>query len=174
LKFDFFFAGRDEFIATIDEQLTLQDTSWKEKLRIGGATAAAALLAEFRPLTAHIAVRSFIEAYYVVADVLAGEGEATNEAQLLERCLAVSRQMHWQGRVTSSESVSRFLLRTGVQLAAHRGLLDPDDSVAGRRRQFEQLLRDLLARLQKLSALSAGRVAELIDASEGQSSDVVG
>jgi glycerol-3-phosphate O-acyltransferase len=160
--FDFFFAGRAEFAATIEADLSLVDPDWRDTVA-GGPTGALELLTKHRPLTAHVALRSFIEAYHVVADVLCADGAGTDQAALLDRCLAVSRQFQWQGQVTTAESVSRYLLSTGVQVAAHRGLLSDDADVVRRRRQHECELRQLVVRVRLIQELSARRVTDLID-----------
>jgi glycerol-3-phosphate O-acyltransferase len=83
-----------------------------------------------------------------VADRLGAHGtEPVDGDALVRECLAVGRQYHLQGRITSAEAVSTELFKTGVKLAANRGLLDGGD-----RDGFRQELEDVLRRLQTLQA----------------------
>ena len=52
------------------------DPPWEERLRAGPA-GADGLLAAMRPLVSHVVVRPFVEAYRIVADVLASEDVPT-------------------------------------------------------------------------------------------------
>ena len=70
-------------------------------------------------------LRSFLEAYWVVADRLCAHGDAPVEPEaIVKECLGVGRQYHLQGRIKSAEAVSSELFKTGLKLAANRGLID--------------------------------------------------
>ena len=125
LKFEFFFARKREFRDELRAEQALLD--------VGGRFADRVL-------------RSFLEAYWVVAERLAARGPAAADANgLVAECLAVGRQYHLQGRLQSAEAVSGELFKTGLKLAGNRDLL-----AAGReaeRTAFRAELEALLGRL---------------------------
>ncbi len=156
LKFDFFFPEREEFIASVTADLAAENPEWQEQIKAGGS-GARALLESLRPLTAHFILRSFLEAYEVVAQVLLDEPARVDEKQLRKHALAVGRQYLMQRRVSSPESVSALLFRTGVQLVAHEGLLVPGDDLAARRAGLAEQLRDLHARADEIERIAQAR-----------------
>jgi glycerol-3-phosphate O-acyltransferase len=165
LKFDFFFPDKDEFRAQLTHELSVQSPSWQEQLKAGDATT---VLNSLPLLSAGVMLSSFVEAYVVVADVLQGLQEAAvDERALRRRCLSVGRQYLLQQRLQTSESVSTLLFRTGVQLAAHRGLLAGGDDVVARRRAFSAELRDVLRRAEQSRGRSQQGLAGLVRRTEG-------
>jgi glycerol-3-phosphate O-acyltransferase len=165
LKFDFFFPDKDEFRAQLTHELSVQSPSWQEQLKAGDATA---VLDSLPLLSAGVMLSSFVEAYVVVADVLQGlQDAAVDERALRRRCLSVGRQYLLQQRLQTSESVSTLLFRTGVQLAAHRGLLAGGDEVVARRRAFSAELRDVLRRAEQSRGRSQQGLAGLVRRTEG-------
>jgi glycerol-3-phosphate O-acyltransferase len=141
LKFEFFFARKREFAEELREETALIDPGWQDGLQTLGAALAAS-----GGSFADRVLRSFLEAYFVVADRLSAHGTAPVDGEaLVKECLAVGRQYHLQGRITSAEAVSTELFTTGVKLAANRGLL-----AGGDRDGFRQELEDVLRRLQTL------------------------
>jgi glycerol-3-phosphate O-acyltransferase len=156
LKFDFFFPERDEFAALVGNDLRLEDGEWQERIKAGRASTRW-LLESLRPLTAHFTLRSFIEAYEVVARVLLDERPTVDEKQLRKRALAVGRQYLMQRRVSSPESVSAMLFRTGVQLAAHEGLLRPGERLIERRQAFADRLEDVRTRADDIQRIANDR-----------------
>jgi glycerol-3-phosphate O-acyltransferase len=162
LKFDFFFAGREEFA----------DELWREFAIMTGRSPdpgaplpteeAAAILKESDLLVAHLALRPFIDAYRVVAEELvnAGPGRSIDEQELLKRCLRLGRQWSLQHRITE-ESVSGEMFATGLKMARHRGLLDCDaaaDEVAERRAALVTELDDVQASIGELARMRRGSV----------------
>ena len=88
----------------------------------------------------------------VVADRLAARGgAAVDAAELVDECVAVGRQYHLQGRIASVEAVSSELFKTGIKLAANRGLIEGGGDVAARREAFRDELADVLRRLEVLA-----------------------
>jgi glycerol-3-phosphate O-acyltransferase len=162
LKFEFYFREREEFRRQIQAEMERHDPAWEERLR-SGPQAADALLAEMRPLVSQVIVRPFVEAYRLVADVLASEDVATGEAALADdaevtrRALGLGHQYVAQGRLHSSESVSVLLFQTALQLARNRGLFDPSEELGKRRAAFLTELRDLLRRIDRIEDLAVRR-----------------
>ncbi len=161
LKFEFYFKDRDEFRRQVQEEMDRHDPAWEERLR-SGPDEADALLAEMRPLVSQVIVRPFVQAYRLVADVLASDdtlavGEQADDAEVIERALGLGHQYVAQGRLRSSESVSVLLFATAMQLARNRGLLEPGEDLGKRRSAYLNELRDLLRRLDRIEDLAIRR-----------------
>ena len=165
LKFEFYFKDRDEHRRQVHAEMDRHEPtspSWEERLR-AGPMEADALLAQMRPLVSHVLVRPFVEAYRIVADVLAGpdvptdsDGSADRD-EVTRRALGLGRQYVAQRRLRSSESVSVLLFQTALQLAGNRGLLGPGEDLAAQRAGFQAELRDLLRRLDEIENLAIRR-----------------
>ena len=128
LKFEFYFREREEHRRQVRAEMERHDPAWESRLRSGAADA---LLAEMRPLVSQVIVRPFVEAYRLVADVLAtedvtaGVDTLADDAEVTRRALGLGHQYVAQRRLRSSESVSVLLFQTALQLARNRGLFDP-------------------------------------------------
>lgn len=160
LKFDFFFPDRDEFRAQIVHELGMQSPGWEEKVKEGKA---AEVLRGLPLLSTSVMLSSFLEAYSIVGEVLEGLPPTALEVKDLERrSLGVGKQYLLQERVQSSESVSALLFKTGVKLAASRGLLLAGARVREDRVAFSWELRELVRRAQTIDRLTDDRLAELV------------
>jgi glycerol-3-phosphate O-acyltransferase len=165
LKFEFFFAEKEEFRAEIDREVQLHTPDWQRRLE-AGSEPIRALLLQFRPLTAHRVLRPFLEAYRVVSDELEqlGPEAAFDEPSFMARCLARGKQYQLQRRIQSAESISNVLFGTALRLARNRGLLEAGGGELVERRQaFAAELRDVIRRIDAIAALAAGRRAGLVD-----------
>ena len=166
LKFEFYFKDREEHRRLVGEEMARHDPAWEDRLR-AGPIEADALLAGMRPLVSHIMVRPFVEAYRIVADVLAHDDVPTDDSEVIRRALGLGQQYVAQRRLRSSESVSVLLFQTALQLARNRGLFDPgpdpaDGSGPGldlkaRRAEFLAELRNLVRRLDQIEDLAIRR-----------------
>lgn len=161
LKFEFFFKEKNEFRAAVDRELKLQAPNWATALN-GGREQVNALIKSLRPITAPGVLRSFFEAYVVVADALDahGLGAHFDEKKFLNSCGNVGRQYMLQKKIQSAESVSKHLFQTGLQLARNQKLLDMTDNMAARRTSFAVMLRDVLRRIDTIEALAWERLRE--------------
>jgi len=165
LKFEFFFADKDEFLQEIRRELTVHDSAWESKLEQGHAETQG-LLREIKPLNAHRVLRPFLSAYRVVGDALERQDASAkfDEAKFLSYCLALGNQYRLQRRIRSAESVSKTLFQSALGLAKNRGLLEADDAeLAEKRCGFAEELRSALGRIDAIDALSTSRRARLID-----------
>jgi glycerol-3-phosphate O-acyltransferase len=163
LKFEFFFSDKPTFRNEIRSELALIDQQWAELLR--SSDAAAGLLERARPHLAHRILASYLEAYLVVADRLAAHPsqKPVEEKPFLQECLAVARQLLMEQRISSSESLSRELFSTGLQLARNRGLADPGGTqVADRRAAFARELETLVRRLHRSRMLALSDLSSAI------------
>ena len=178
LKFEFYFKDRDEHRRQVRAEMDRHDPAWEERLRAGPAEADA-LLSAMRPLVSHVMVRPFVDAYRLVADVLASDhalasgggpagadepsergGTLADREEVVRRALGLGQQYVAQRRLRSSESVSVLLFQTALQLAGNRGLLGPGDDVGERRAAFLAELRDLLRRLDEIEDLAIRRYVQ--------------
>ena len=162
LKFEFFFADKETFRAEVQEELSFQDRDWER--RFEEAAELHALLRRVRPFSAHRILRPFVEAYRVVGDALVQlpAGAAVDDASFLSQCLALGKQYLLQRRIRSTESVSKVLFETALRLARNRGLTQPADDSAARRRAFADELADVSRRVDAIGVLAATRLAGLI------------
>ena len=159
LKFEFYFREREEHRRQVRAEMDRHDPAWEERLR-SGPDGADELLAEMRPLVSQVIVRPFVEAYRLVADVLASEDVGAglaDDAEVTRRALGLGNQYVAQQRLRSSESVSVLLFATALQLARNRGLFDPGEDLAKRRAAFLTELRDLLRRIDRIENLAIQR-----------------
>ena len=156
LKFEFYFKDREEHRRLVGEEMARHDPAWEDRLR-AGPIEADALLAGMRPLVSHIMVRPFVEAYRIVADVLAHDDVPTDDSEVIGRALGLGQQYVAQRRLRSSESVSVLLFQTALQLARNRGLFDPGPDLKARRAEFLAELRNLVRRLDQIEDLAIRR-----------------
>jgi glycerol-3-phosphate O-acyltransferase len=160
LKFEFYFQEREEHRRQVRAEMNRHDPRWEERLVAGEAEE---LLAAMRPLVSHVIVRPFVEAYRLVADVLAqDETLARDETpasrdEVIRQALGLGRQYVAQGRLRSAEPVSVLLFQTAFQLAGNQGLLAAGADVAARRAAFLAELRGLVRRLGRIEELAVRR-----------------
>jgi glycerol-3-phosphate O-acyltransferase len=143
LKFDFFFARSTEFPEDLEAELRLihPDATLEAK-----PAEAWRWLQEACPRVAHLVLRPYFEAYWLVAQQLAAAGDdEIDEDRFLAECLRVGRQWALQRRLASEESVSLEMFRPALMLARHRGLVTSDDPALAKSRQaFADELRLLV------------------------------
>jgi glycerol-3-phosphate O-acyltransferase len=104
---------------------------------------------------APLVLRPFLESYLVVADCLTemSPGHRLDEPAFLSECLGVGGQWLLQRRLSSAESVSLELFRTGLELARHRGLAGRGGTDLKRAREaFAAELLDTLALVAAVQA----------------------
>jgi len=168
LKFEFFFADKDEFLHEIRSELKIHDDAWESKLEQGHAQTQG-LLRAIKPLNAHRVLRPFLSGYRVVGDTLERQDPEAkfDEGKFLGYCLALGKQYHLQRRIRSAESVSKTLFQSALALARNRGLVEGGgigpEELADKRRRFAEELRSALHRIDAIAALSTSRRARLID-----------
>ena len=157
LKFEFFFAGRDEFADELWREFAIMTGRRHDRSAPLDTKEAERSLNESDLLVAHLVLRPFVDAYRVVAEELVnlGPGRDVDEQDLLTRCLRLGRQWSLQHRITE-ESVSGEMFSTAVKMARHRGLLDaeqPADEVAHRRVALVAELDELQGTIDELARM---------------------
>jgi glycerol-3-phosphate O-acyltransferase len=153
LKFEFFFPARAGFEEDLRTELRLLVGDEVTQMTPDRARE---LLVTARPHLAHLVLRPFLDAYLVLADLLADRGDGpVDEDDLLADSLAVGQQWALQRRVASQESVSLELFRTALALARHKGLLEPGEGVGTAREAFAAELRDSVRRVNAIGEIAA-------------------
>ncbi len=127
LKFEFFFARGGEFAARLCREIgvELRDPEFSSVMTPQQAAE------YFDRLPIHVSVlvlRPYLDAYAVVAHELARIPASRDivEEKFLEHCLAVGKQWVLRKLVANAESNSLEMFRNALQLAGHRGLLNPE------------------------------------------------
>jgi glycerol-3-phosphate O-acyltransferase len=157
LKFEFFFSGRREFRTDIEAELALIHP---DATLDGGPEEALGWLRSARLRVAHLVLRPYLEAYWLVARQLTAlDDEEFDEQRFLTDCLRVGQQWALQRRLASEESVTLELFRVALELARHRDLVVFDDPhLTTRREEFAEELR--------AAVTGAAAIAEMARAEE--------
>ena len=155
-KFEFYFPRRADYRAEVEKRARERFGDWEDIVRRDEA-GVREKLREVQLLVAHGVLRSFVDAYRIVAAVLAAAGaDAIDvESEFLSRCLKTGKQQLLQERVFSAESVSKSLYQTGLQLADYRGLLAAKR--AAERQVFHAEFRRITHRLDEILAMTLAK-----------------
>ncbi len=161
LKFEFFFSSRDEFEVEIRFELQDHQPEWRKRLAAGDVDS---VLRGFDPFTSPAVLRPFIEAYQVVADLIADAAYhgTIDEDQLRKDAMALGKQYELQGKIKTPESVSNVLFDAAIQLTHNRKLFTPGPDMIERRLEFADELRRYVGYLDSISAIAAVRDAGLL------------
>ena len=126
LKFDFFFEGRDGFRDSIVEELLLECPDGIDRVNSGDLEGVFASLA---PATSPAVLMPFLEAYRIVAAVIARSdpAETLDVKTVQSRALRLGRQYAAHGRISTPEALSTELFASGIALAENAGLFDDAD-----------------------------------------------
>ncbi len=150
LKFEFFFARRREFAARL-RRVVGDDPSFSSQLTRARAEG---YLDHLGLHLSALVLRPFLDAYAVVAHELAAlpAGRDVDEEKFLEHCLAVGQQWVLRRFIVSAESTSLEMFRNVLQLARHRGLLDPQGAdVVARRVALREEIDEFRSRIDRLA-----------------------
>lgn len=170
MKFEFFYSPVLQFKEQIREELSDIQPQWQSVMAEGSA-AIGQMLAAMQPYVAHATLLHFVEAYSVVADLLADlpATEAFDEKDCVARASKYARQLNLQRRISSEASISELLFRNAYKLLKNQGLTEAgDDALPPRRNAIALELRDLLARLHRIAALAVTARGKKLRISEGQ------
>ena len=155
-KFEFYFPRRAGYRSEIEKRVRERFGGWEDIVRRDEASLRDSLN-DVQLLVAHGVLRSFVDAYRVVASVLesAGSDAVDDDGSFLTKCLKTGKQQLLQGRVFSAESISKSLYQTGLQLASYRGLLAANR--APERQEFHQEFRHITNRLDEILAITLAK-----------------
>jgi glycerol-3-phosphate O-acyltransferase len=130
LKFEFFFAGKDEFQTQVAAELTEEVPEWKDLVASGAGDSI-----RLAPATASWAILPVLESYAIVADELMDHSGTLDEKVFLAACLKRGRLYLLEDRISSDEAVSQVQFGGALHLAENRGLLS-DDAQTRARQEF--------------------------------------
>ena len=147
LKFEFSFKTKQEFLEAAVSYLDERYPGWLDS---GGSFPAGPV-----PLFGHSILRSFVEAYWILAGMLVKRGwrpiTTNEEAALVDGALALGREMLLRREITTEAALSRPLFASALRLARHRRLLDCGDTdVVQRRGAFAADVQEALAAINRL------------------------
>jgi glycerol-3-phosphate O-acyltransferase len=134
LKFEFFFAEKDEFCRLVAAELSADQPDWERQVERGDGPAIA-----LAPATAAWAVAPLMEAYAIVADELIALVGPLDEKAFLSACVERGRQYRLEGRIGSDEAVSQVLFGGALLLADNRGLTDETAGAEERRHLADEI-----------------------------------
>ena len=150
-KFEFYFPRRADYRSEVEARVRDRFHDWEDAVR-GGEAGVRAALDQVQLLIAHGVLRSFVDAYRVMATVLAtaGADAVDDKSGLLSQCMKTGKQYLLQERVFSPESISKSLYATGLKLADYKGLLaanqaDQRHDLLGELRRINRRLDEILA-----------------------------
>lgn len=155
-KFEFFYAPSEQFNTEVATELARYQADWQQALDTNNS-AALPLLLQFSPHVAHATLLPYVEAYRVVADVLArlDEDQTLSEADCVKQALAYGKQAYLQRRISSESSIGKVLFQNAFKLATNRNLIDTGSAeLAERRSNMSQEFRRLAHRLDQLRAMA--------------------
>ena len=151
-KFEFFYSKKSEFSDEIEDDLSFIDTNW-EKAILNPKIDLVKVLQNQNILVSQVVLHTYIEAYRVVGRALEtlDTSQDYDDQSLLQICLFIGEEMHWQGKIHRVESVSKPFLINGIRLAKNRDLI-PSKRKAKKReiKAFNKLLEDYSKRIKKL------------------------
>ena len=155
-KFEFYFPRRADYRSEVEARVRDRFNDWEDIVR-SGASGVRAALDHVQPLIAHGILRSFVDAYRVMASVLAtaGADAVSDQSAFLAQCLKTGKQELLRGRVFSPESISKSIYATGLKLADYRGLLAANQAEA--RHELHQELRRINGRLDEILAIALAK-----------------
>ena len=154
-KFEFFYTNKAQFSDEIEEELMLFDADWRAILK-NPKRNISDLLSKQKLLVSEVVLLTYLEAYQVVLQTILNwdaKQEFTDKS-LIEACLFIGKEMHWQGRIRRLESVSKPFLTNGLRLAKNQKLT-PDNQLVTKEKTVAGIARfiELTARLAYLQNL---------------------
>lgn len=144
LKFEFFFAEKEEFRAEVDAELATRSANWRELF----SAEPGELEDQLVPVHSRWTLRPFLEAYLVVADTLAALEGAYDEKSFLSQALSLGKQYRLQDEISAEEAVSQVLFKSALGLAKNRGLLD-ESATPESRQAFASQIRSVIERIDR-------------------------
>ena len=156
-KFEFSFRHKAAFAEDALDFLNYRYPNWRRTL--------SAFSAGPRPLFGQGILRSFVEAYWVLAQLLVSRGTesiaADEEAVLIEACLGRGEEMLLRGEISTEAALSKPLFETALRLVGHRRLLaGTGHGVARRRAAFAAEVQETLDAINRLQAIYDAQLTE--------------
>jgi len=163
LSFEFIFPRRRDFLEALREEMNLIEPGWEQSL--SAPERIRAMLERSGLHVAHRVLRSFLEAYQVVADHLAAQppGMPLDEKSFLSQCVGIARQYRLQHRIWSTESISQELFGNALAVAGQRGLLATDGGdLQAHRRALADEIADHVGRIATIRDFAVRDLREIL------------
>ncbi|HSJ35506.1 MAG TPA: 1-acyl-sn-glycerol-3-phosphate acyltransferase [Acidimicrobiia bacterium] len=148
LKFEFFFAEREEFRQLVADDLAIDAPDWEEAVARGEGSRIG-----LQPSTVGWSVAPLLESYLIVADELASRRAEIDKDEFLDACLDRGRLYLLEGKIEADESVSRVLFEGGLRLAENRRLVTVSPDTPERRAAFAIEMDGYVAAARKRSEI---------------------
>ncbi len=157
LKFEFFFSEKQTFKEEMREEALILEPDFFSKVQRPKERRNMLYRAPF--LIAHRVLMPFLEAYVIVAELLAAKGDDAmdDDAGFVAECLTVGRQWVLQYKIRSPESLSQELFKNAVKLANNRDLLRRREGVQQDRIALKDYLHSMVAALVNVEHLDLER-----------------
>jgi len=151
-KFEYFYSNKLDFTDEVEENLEYLNPKWVAVIK-NKSVNPLSLIKGRRLLLSQTVLSTYIEAYKIVADCLAGspKNASLKEDSLMEECLFLGEEMHWLGKIHRLDSVSKPFIQNGIRLASNKGLFAEGKGVdkAGVKKWIAYL-NDLSRRIETL------------------------
>ena len=149
-KFEFSFRHKAAFAEDAAEFLNFRYPNWRRTLT--------SFRAGPRPLFGQGILRSFVEAYWILGQLLLSRGgesiAADDEPALIDACLARGEEMLLRGEISTEAALSKPLFETALRLVRHRRLLGGKGApIRKRRAAFAAEVQDTLAAINRLQEI---------------------
>ena len=158
-KFEFYFQERDAFMQEVKEKMAGRDVQWEAVLQRGGSDVRV-LIDKSIPMVAQGVLRSFVDAYQILADHLVRKGaaEVENGKDLYVDLVEAGKEAFLLQRIFSEESVSKSLYQTAGKIAEFRGLFSGNkDALQEARVAFADEVRGISRRLDIVLGVTVSR-----------------
>ena len=155
-KFEFFYSPTEEFHQQIRDELVRYREDWETVLS-QGVLGFGQLLEAMPPLVCHVTLLTYVEAYSVVAAMLARmeHNEAMDQETCVTKALKFGRQAYLQRRISSESSIGKVLFKNGFQMLQSRDLTEAgEESLTESRMALVGELRDLTRRIDIIRAIA--------------------
>ena len=141
-KFEFFYSKKSTFTDEIEQNLDFLKPDWQDYF-FKQDTDIKAFFESQNLLVSPVVLYSYVDAYRVVAYALQSWDTAYvfDEKKILDNCLFLGEEMHWQGRIQRLGSVSKPFLLNGIRFAKHLDILPSAENP--QRERIDQLLTKL-------------------------------
>ncbi len=154
-KFEFFYSNKAHFSDEIEQDLDFLYPDWLNLLS-GPSDDIRKLLKGQKILVSHVVLFTYVEAYKVVLHALAtwDDSETYTKKRLLDHCVFLGEEMHWQGRIHRVESVSKPFLTNAIRLCENLNLIPiPKKNERSEIFKIVSQLEDLSGRINQLQGV---------------------
>ncbi len=109
-KFEFFYSPKPKFRKQLQAEMSMYVDDWKAVLA-GDGQGIISMLREMRPLVAHATLLPYVEAYWIVAEILERlePGAGIEEKDCVAQSLKLGQQRYLQRRISSKASIAKLL-----------------------------------------------------------------